>query len=454
MQPHIRDGKLAHSVLQVNGLLAGKLRRVRDIHYGWKLAALAFFITVVGNVPFFSSVPAWFVALRHKFGWSAGQMSWAFALTRAEGGVMGPIEGYLTDRLGPRRMMAIGIPIEGIGFLLFSQVHELWHLYIAFMVTALGSGLGVWMPIMAALNNWFVRRRAIAMGVPMAGFLFGSVLLVPALAWFIDPEQFGPDRWRAAAATIGVFLLLIAIPFSRLVKDRPEKYGQRPYGYTSDTTAIAGATREMPRPISDEGDFTWQEALRERDFWFISIGHAFVSAIYAAVAVHIGLVLDDRGFSLQMVGFIVGTVGLVGGIFTIVGGYVGERIPMGVAVFGFSVIQSGAIIILLVFHSPAMGFLFAVVMGIGFGGRTPLTTAIRGGYFGRTAFASITGISMMPLQALQFGAPLFAGYMRDFTGNYDIALSTVAAGGFLGAFLFLMLGQPKVQSSTAVARRA
>ena len=44
-----------------------------------------------------------------------------------------------------------------------------------------------------------------------------------------------------------------------------------------------------------------------------------------------------------------------------------------------------------------MVYLFAILFGASFGGRTPLTTSIRGVYFGRKAFASITGMSMIPM---------------------------------------------------------
>jgi len=91
-----------------------------------------------------------------------------------------------------------------------------------------------------------------------------------------------------------------------------------------------------------------------------------------------------------------------------------------------------------------MIFLFAVLLGIGFGGRTPVTTAIRGIYFGRRAFAAITGISMVPMNVMLFSAPLFAGYMRDRTGTYDVPFLTIAVVCLLGSCLFLLLGEPKV----------
>ena len=77
---------------------------------------------------------------------------------------MGPIEGWLTDKLGTRRMVLIGFLILGVGFLIFWQVNSLWMFYLAFIVMALGQGLGSWLPMMTCMNNWFARRRSTAMG--------------------------------------------------------------------------------------------------------------------------------------------------------------------------------------------------------------------------------------------------------------------------------------------------
>jgi MFS family permease len=84
-----------------------------------------------------------------------------------------------------------------------------------------------------------------------------------------------------------------------------------------------------------------------------------------------------------------------------------------------------------------------VLLGIGFGGRMPLTTSIRGTYFGRRSYASITGVSMLPMNLLAFTIPLFAGHMADVTGSYNIPFITVAVLSSIGAVMFLMLEQPK-----------
>ena len=158
--------------------------------------------------------------------------------------------------------------------------------------------------------------------------------------------------------------------------------------------------------------------------------------------VHLGLMLDDRGFSLQTISAVVAAYTGVNAIFILVGGYLGDRVPIRLPAFGFSAVQSVAVVVLVLAEDKPMLFLFALLLGIGFGGRTPVTTAIRGVYFGRKAFAAITGISMVPMNILLFSAPLFAGYMRDITGKYDMPFLVIAAVSLAGSFLFLLLGDP------------
>ena len=99
-----------------------------SVYYGWWLVVLTGFIMTVATVPLYHAMTVWSVALESHFGWSRTQLGFALTLTRIEGGIMGPVEGYLTDRLGTRRMVLIGLIFLGIGFLIFSQVTNLWML--------------------------------------------------------------------------------------------------------------------------------------------------------------------------------------------------------------------------------------------------------------------------------------------------------------------------------------
>jgi MFS family permease len=399
---------------------------------------------IIGTVPIFQGMTAWFVVLEREFGWSRAQLSLAFSLTRAEGTIMGPLAGYLVDKVGPRRMVLSGLPVMGIGFILFSQVNNLWQFYGAFVLASMGAGFGTWLPMMTVLNHWFQKRRSMAMSLAMEGFALGGVLLMPALAWAIDPDE--PDRlgWRLTAAGIGVVLIILAWPVSRLIRNRPEEYGLRPDGRPENQPERG----ERAGSGQGEGgivDFTWQEALRTRPFWLITIGHSATSIVIVTLTVHLGPMLTDLGYSLQMVAWVVSTYTGVGAVFTLVGGYIGDRVPMHLALFGFSVIQSVAVVILLSADTLPMILLFAVVLGIGFGGRTPMTTAIRGVYFGRRAFASITGISMIPMNIMLLVFPLFAGIMFDAVGSYQIPFSVLAIVSFFGAAMFLLLGKPSLK---------
>ena len=426
--------------------------RVRGVYYGWWLVALSGFIMAIATVPLFHALPVWSVALEKHFGWSRTQLGFALTFTRVEGGIMGPVEGYLTDRLGTRRMVLMGLLILGAGFLLFWQVRNLWMFYLAFLVMALGQGLGSWVPLMTALNNWFTRRRAMAMGWANVGSRLGALLLVPVIAWAVDP---GHHRlgWQATALVLGVFVLVVAFPISKLIRDRPGDYNQQPDGdpqppsmATPPRGARAGQRSDARRYSSD---LTASQALRTPAFWLISFGHGFTSMVILAIMTHLGLLLQDYGFDIQDTAWVVAVYTAVSMVFQIVGGYVGDRMPKNVALFIFTSLQAGSVVLLAFSSSLAMFYLFAILFGIGFGGRNPLTTAIRGEYFGRASFGKILGLSTVPMNVLLLMAAPFAGFMRDIQGTYTLAFITLAGLNFLGGVLFLMAKRPALTPASA-----
>ena len=420
------------------------------VFYGWWMVFISGAVMVISTTPMFHAMGLWFVALENTFGWSRTQLSLAFAFTRIEGGILGPIEGYLTDRFGTRRLVMIGMTIMGIGWLLFSQVQELWMFYLVYIFIALGQGLGSWLPLMTMLNNWFSRKRARAMGFSNSTSRLGSLLLIPAIAWAIDPD-FDRLGWRVTVVLIGVSILIVALPLSTLIRNRPEDYGllpdgDKPYDATSADGELPSANAATP----PQTDFTWRQALRTPAFWLISIGHGFTSMVLIAMMAHLAPMMTDREYTLQTASFVITAYTVVSMLFQIVGGFVGDRVPKRFALFVFTWIQASGVFLLT--FGPAnliVAFGFALLFGIGFGGRNPLTVSIRGEYFGRKSFGMIMGLSQVPMNVLLLSAPVFAGVVRDITGEYTLAFGVLAALNMLGGVLFLFATRPSLASQKA-----
>ena len=433
--------------------IAHPVRLARGLFYGWWLAVIGAVIMVIGTVPLFQALSLWMPVLQGHFGWTTTQLSWAFTLTRVEGTVMGPIAGWGVDKLGPRKMVAIGLLVFAAGFILFSRTSNLWMFYLSFVVISLGAGLGSWLPANAALNNWFRVRRSTAMSIPMLGFGLGGVVIVPLMAWMMgwDAQAAAaiPGRlgWQNTALVVGAVGLVASFPLAWLVRNRPEDYGQHPDGIDPATLSDTG-----PRQSANGGavapDYTWQEAVRTRAFWLITMGHASSSIIIISVMTYLGLVMVERGFNLVQVGLVISVQTAVSTAFMVIGGMVGDRIPIRIAIFAFSFLQSIAITVLLFAETLPLFFLFGILMGIGFGGRTPLTTSIRGVYFGRSSFARITGISMIPMNIMFIVVVPYIAWMRDsVTGTYTLPFATIAAVSAIGSFMFLVLGNPQLSPS-------
>ena len=180
--------------------------------YGWRMVAGAFFSQSMHSALLFLSQGLYVVQFEQTFAWSRGAISWAFGLLRIETGLLGPIQGWMIDRFGPRPVMRIGTLLFGAGLILLGQIQELWHLFAALTIIAMGTSLAGFLTVNTALANWFVRRRARAMSVTSIGFASGAVL-APVVAWSIT--EFG---WRETAVYSGIAAMLVGFPASQMFR--------------------------------------------------------------------------------------------------------------------------------------------------------------------------------------------------------------------------------------------
>ena len=168
---------------------------------------------------FFYGFTVFFNPIRETFGWTAALTSIAFTLQRIETGVLGPIAGFLVDRVGPRKLMLFGWGIFGLGFILMSRINSLWAFYGSILIIAVGISFGSFIIINTTVAKWFTKKRSRALTLVYVGF-GASGILVPVLALLIS--QF---EWRTTLVIVGTGLWVICLPLCLVMRHKPEQYG-------------------------------------------------------------------------------------------------------------------------------------------------------------------------------------------------------------------------------------
>ena len=85
---------------------------------------------------------------------------------------------------------------------------------------------------------------------------------------------------------------------------------------------------------------------------------------------------------------------------------------------------------------------FTALHGLAWGIRGPLMVALRADYFGPSSFGTIMGFSSLIVMLGMSIGPIFAGYMADIHGNYEIGLSALGIGALAGSLCFLFASPP------------
>ncbi len=414
-------------------------RARRRIFFGWHIVAAGFFIQILHSSLLFLSQGAYLIELQAAFGWSRSSISAAFSLLRLESGFLGPLQGWMIDRFGPRPVMRIGALLFGLGFIALGQIQSLWQFYAALFVVAIGSSLGGFLTIHTAIAHWFNRKRARAMSIGSAGFASGA-LVAPLVAWSM--VEFG---WRTTAVVSGFVILSVGVPGAQFFKRSPEHYGLLPDGDTPTGGVVPGHedTGVRATVIGDSSDFTVREAVRDRSFWFIAIGHGTALLVTGTVPVHlVPFLVDQNGWSLAATSFVFPALMVMQLSGQFIGGVLGDlyskRFVASVAMFGH-----GGAFIILAFSSSVPAVAAAIVLhGVAWGSRGPLMMAIRADYFGRRNLGMIAGWSNGITITGSVIGPLYAGILFDIQGDYNFAFFTLGVATILSTVFFIFARKP------------
>jgi MFS family permease len=408
--------------------------RLRSTSYGWWVAIAGSFNMALTSGPTFHAQSVIFAAVEAQTGWSRTLVSGVGTFGRFGGAMLGPVEGYMADRIGAAWMMLVGLIVGGVGFLMLSQMGDSPMIYyVSYFVLSLGFSAGGFVPATVAVAKWLPSRRATGIAIVLAGSSIGG-FMVPAISWGISHHGF-----ESTMISIGVAGIVLSPVFFWALSRR----GVRPGDVIIDED---GGSKTV-----DDGSFTLREALHTRTFWVIAATHTMSNLSTAAVSAHLVLHLTDIGISgLKAAGVIPIFVG-ISFFAQLGGGLVGDRLEKRYMLSVSMFIQATSMVVLAYATDYTGAVIFAVLWGIGFGSRTPILHAMRGDYFGSRYFGSILGMSSFPMIIGMTATPVLVGLAFDIQGTYQWAFLFTATTAFIGSVSILFAIRPIRPSRNAVS---
>jgi MFS family permease len=365
------------------------------------------------------------------FAWSRSEAALAFSLSMVVLTLCGPLAGWMLDRLGPRRVLIIGLLIMASGLVATSRMQGLFQFYFFY---GLWSGAGIAILSLgtysATVSRWFDRagRRGLAIGLAFAGTGIGTMLLTP-----LSERLIALTDWRTAFLAQGALLVVVGVPLvALLLRDSPAHMGLLPDGAQSHT--IDPATyANMHTPLQE---WTGWQAARTPIFWLLLISGVLSLFTLRLITVHQVSYLVDIGIPRVTSAAVFGSSGLTTGLAFVFFGRLSDRIGREAAFLIGAAAQIIALIMLMMFWGNVplvMLYAYALFWGIGEGSRSGLLTAIASDTFPGPALGTISGAMS---GSFGLGAALGSwggGVIYDWQGSYQPAFQAALAATIIAS---------------------
>ena len=367
--------------------------------------------TVIGLL---LSYGLFFKTFEVEFGWSRTLLSSGSSLAFLVMGGLAAFGGQLSDRYGPRLVLAFTGTMCGLGFVLLSYMSHAWQLLIGFGLFV-GMGMSTHDVVtLSTIAHWFEKRRGIMTGIVKVGTAAGQFTIPPIAAFLLVTHG-----WRSAFMMMGLGAIVLLLVAAWAVGAPSATTGSDP------TKTVSG--------------YSFAEAHRTRIFWmFCAIQFLFLPSL-ATIPLHIVVHGMDLGMTATVAAALVSTMALASVLARLAVGSFFDRVGGKGALILCLVPLLASLLALLVVNTPKSLFAVIVVYGFAHGGLFTVMSPVVAEYFGLKAHGALFG------SIIFFGAisgsvtPVLAGYIFDTTGSYSMAFNFLIAMASSGLILTLVL---------------
>ena len=415
--------------LRGKDLIIKKIRFPR-IFVGWGLVATAAFFSFWGAGYRQYGLSALFLPMSAEFGMTRAATSVVNSIGRIGGSFEGFLVGWLSDRIGPQRVIYFGVVLFGLGLITMYFINSQWGFYLVWgIVMGLGFSATHGVPMNTAITNWFIKKRGMALGIRM---MIPAALALPFVTWLSTSYN-----WRIACLVGGVVWLVVGLFLTKLFvrNRRPEYYGLLPDGSRVDEKLKEDKDQLIASGVKyasevEEVEFTIKQAMRTPAYWLLILSQVGPGITTGSLMLHFIPMITDMGVTPIKAAAMVTISSLSSPIARFSSGYLTDRVKKHhlrfVLVSSF-LLQSAGIGVFVLYQNIAMFYPFLILYFITMSVHMIVHPMVLGRYFGRKAIGLIQGSSMAITMPLGIMGPIYLGWVFDTTGSYIMALTVIAS---------------------------
>jgi MFS family permease len=387
--------------------------------YRWVIVAAGGLLGCVAIGAMFS-LPVFLGSITRDTGWSVTGVSSAMTIGFLALALTSMAWGNLSDRFGPRFVVATGSIVLASSLALASQATSLIAFQVIFGLFVGASIAAVFPPMMACVTGWFDTHRSLAVSLVSAGMGMAPMTMSPLAAWLVSIYD-----WRTSMLIIAAVAAAVMIPVSLLVRRPPALEGRG-------GEAAAGG---------EDSVMSVGQALKSPQFIILLLTNFFCCATHSGPIIHTVNYAVSCGIPLIAAVSIYSVEGFAG---------LGGRVAFGLLGDRFGAKQV-LVLALLAQALGALGYLaandlgtfyaVAAVFGFIYAGTMPLYAAIARENFPLRMMGTVIGGTAMAGSLGMATGPLAGGLIYDTLASYTW-LYLGSAGMGLGAFLIAMTFRP------------
>lgn len=347
------------------------------------------------------------VELQRSHGWPASLIASAVTVYYLFSAVLVVFVSDGLARLGPRRVVLIGIACLAVAVNMIAMIQEPWQLYAAYLVMSFGWAAMSVGAITNIVGLWFEQRRGLAISIALTGASLGGIVVVPALVAVI-----GVAGFSAALLAVSAAMVATLVPIVVLWADRPPvRVLDRP------RYAASGGAESFP----PSARWTRARALRSAAFWTVTTPFALALLAQVGVLVHQIAFLEPRmGRAQAAMAVAVTTAASVIGRLAL--GTIVDRLAPRRASAASLLTQAAALLAMAQTSDARVLFIGSAVFGLSVGNVVTFPSLIIQREFDAASFGLLIGLSTAIGQFTYAFGPGLMGLIRDLSGDYTMAL--------------------------------